>query len=113
MLLRGVAWIKRLFFMTRWDRARLAKLDSTRASMATIADLLRDISARHDAHVHAIQQAARASHSALTEASAPSSIRNVLLGQATDAAVRSKLTAEALDGAVEALERLAAALRDM
>ena len=47
---------------------RLAKLNDTRAGMAIIADMLRDVSARHDAHVHAIQQPARASHGALTEA---------------------------------------------
>ena len=63
---------------------------------------------RHDAHLHAIQQAARTSHGVLTEAGDANSIRNIFLTQATDAAVRSKQTAETLDGAVEALERLAA-----
>lgn len=97
--------------MTRQDRTRLAQLDATRVGMAIIADLLRDISARQDAHAHAIRQAARASRHALTRAGASDSIQNVLLRQATDAAVRSKQTAEALDNATEALERLAAALR--
>lgn len=112
MLLPGVSWLKRLLPMTRRDRARLAKLDSTRAGMAIIADLLADLSARQDAHAHAIQRAARASRGALMEAGASNSIQNVFLTQATDAAVRSKRTAKALDGAAEALERLAAALRD-
>jgi len=112
MSLLGFAWLKRLLPMTPRDRARLDKLDSTRAGMATIADLLRDLSARQDAHAHAIQQAARASRGALTEASAPDSIQNTFLTHATDATVRSKRTAEALDNAVEALERLTAALRD-
>ena len=112
MLLRGVAWLKHLLPMTRRDRARLGNLDATRAGMAIVADLIRDVAARQDAHAHAIQQAARASHGALTEAGDPNSIRNIFLAQATDAAVRSKQTAEALDNAVEALERLAAALRD-
>ncbi len=98
--------------MSRRDRARLTQLDNTQAGMAIIAETLRDISARHDAYVHAIHRAARTSRGALTEDGASYSIRNVLLGQVTDAAVRSRRTAEALDGAVEALERLAAALRD-
>ena len=112
MLLRGVARLRRILPMGRRDRARLAQLDQTRAGMAIVADLIRDVAARQDAHAHAIQQAARASHGALTEAGDPNSIRNIFLAQATDAAVRSKQTAEALDNAVEALERLAAALRD-
>ena len=112
MPVRGVSWLKSRLPTSRRDRARLAQLDSTRAGMAMIACTLRDLSARHDAHAHAIQRAARASRGALTEAGAANSIRNVFLGQATDAAVRSKQTAEALDGAVDALERMAAALRD-
>lgn len=112
MVLRGFARLKRILPITLREWARLAKLDNTRAGMATIADLLRDLSARQDAHAHAIQQAARASRGALTEAGAVDSMRNVFLAQATDVVVRSKQTAEALDGAVEALERLAAALRD-
>ena len=91
---------------------QLGKFDGTRAGMATIADVLHYLSARHDTRVHAIQQPAHASRGALTEAGDANSIRNIFLGQATDAAVRSKRTAEALDGAVEALERLAAGLRD-
>ena len=90
----------------------MAKLDSTRAGMAAISDMLHDLSARYDAHTHAIQQAARASRGALTEAGTLDSIRNVFLTQATDAAVRSRQTAETLDVAVEALERLAASLRE-
>ena len=80
--------------------------------MLVIADLLRDFSARQDAYAHAIQQAARASRGALTEAGSVDSIRDVFLTHATDAVVRSKQTAETLDGAVEALERLAASLRE-
>lgn len=109
---RRVPWLKHLLPMTRRDRARLEKLDVTRAGMAIIADLLRELSARQDAHAHPIQRSARASRGALTEAGASDSIQNVFLTQATDAAVRSKRTAEALDDAIEALERLAAALRD-
>ena len=118
MLLTRFALLKRLLPMSRRERARLAvalqlaQIDRTCAGMAAIADVLRDLSARHDAPVHAIQQTARASRGALTEAGDANSIRNVFLGQATDAAVRSKRTAESLDAAVEALERLAAGLRD-
>lgn len=105
---RGFAWFKRLLPMTRRNRVRLAQLDHTRAGMVMIAGLLRDLSARHDAHAHAIQRAARASRGALTEAGCANSIRSVFLGQTTDAALRSRQMAEALDGAVEALERRAA-----
>lgn len=87
-------------------------LDNTRGGVATIAELLRDLSARQDAHAHAIQQAARASRGALAEARAGDPILNVFLTHATDAVVRSKQTAEALDKAVDALELLGAALRD-
>lgn len=81
--------------------------------MATVADLIRDVAARQDAHAHAIQQAARASRGALTETGAANLLRDAFLTQAIDAVVRSKRTAEALDKAVEALELLAASLRDV
>lgn len=113
MLPRRVPWLKRFLPMSRRDRARLAKLDSTRAGMAIVADLIRDVATRQDAHAHAIQQAARVSRGILMEASDPDSVRNVFLAQATGAAVRSRQTAEALGNAVEALERLAAALQDV
>lgn len=112
MSLRRDSWLKHLLPMSRQDRVRLAQLDKTRTGMVIIADMLRDLSVRHDAHVHAIQQAARASGGALTEAGTLNSVKSVFLAQATDAVVRSKRTAESLDNAVEALERLAAGLRD-
>jgi len=111
MTARRLSWLQLFLPMSRRDRARLAMLDNTRRGMATIADLLRDLSARQDAHAHAIQQAARANRGALAEAGAGNSIRDVFLTHATDAVVRSKQTAEALDKAVEALELLGAALR--
>lgn len=113
MLLPGFAWLKRLLPISRWERARLAHLDHTRASMAMIADALRDLSAQHDTHHHAIQQAIRASRWTLMEACLPNSIQNTFLTQVTDAAVRSRQTAKALDSAVEGLERLAVGLRGM
>ena len=97
--------------MTRRERTLAAKLDRTRAGMTIVAELIRDVAARQDAHAHAVQQAARASRGALMEAGDPDSLWNVLLDQAADAVVRSRRTAEALDTAVEALERLGAALR--
>ena len=112
MLGARFSWLACFLPMSRRDRARLAKLDSTRTGMAIVADLIRDVAMRQDAHAHAIQQAARASRGRLMEARDPDSIRNIFLAQATDAAVRSRQTAEALDNAVEALERLVAGLRD-
>lgn len=111
MLLRGVAWLKPLLPMTRQERARLAKLDATRDGMAIIADVLRDLSARQDAHAHTIQQAARASRGALTEAPA-GTVRDMMLSHAADALARSQANAEALDRVTEAVELLAAGLRD-
>lgn len=113
MIAHRLPWLKLLLPMSRRDRARLTMLDNTREGMATIAELLRDLSARQDAHAHVVQQAARASRGALAEAGAGASIRNVFLTHATDAVVRSKQTAEALDKAVDALELLAASLRDV
>ena len=78
--------------------------------MAIVAEMLRRISAKQDAYAHAIQQAARASRSALIEAGPSNSIRNVFPTQTTDAAVRLRQTAETLDSAVEALELMAAGL---
>ena len=72
-----VPWFKRLLPMSRRDRARVAQLDHTRAGMVIVADVLRDLSAQHDAHVHAIHQAARSSRGALTEAGAVNSISGV------------------------------------
>ena len=113
MIAHQLPWLKLLLPMSRRDRARLAMLDNTRRGMATVAELLRDLSARQDAHAHAVQQSARASRGALAEAGAGASIRNVFLTHATDAVVRSKQTAEALDKATEALELLGASLRDV
>jgi cellobiose-specific phosphotransferase system component IIA len=91
---------------------RLAKLDEMPADLAAIADRVRDISSAHDAHTHLIWKTARANRGAMTETRDADSVQSVLLTQATDAVVRSKATAEALDDAVEVLERLAASLRD-
>lgn len=111
MSLSGFAWLKHLLPMTRQDRARLAKLDSTRAGMAIVANMLRDLSARQDAYAHAIQQAARASRGALTEAPA-GTVQDLMLTCAADALVQSQANAEALDRVTEAVELLAAGLRD-
>ena len=97
--------------MSRWNQARLAKLDGMRAELAAVADRVRDVASRHDAHAHLVRQAARASRGATTETRAVNSTKNTVLAQAADAVVRSKQTAAALDGVVETLERLAASLR--
>lgn len=97
--------------MTRRERALAAKLDAARASMAIIADMLRGIAARQDEHAHRDGKAARASGGTLTEAASLSPARNMLLACTADTVARSKATAADLDRAVEALERLAAALR--
>lgn len=112
MLLRGFAWFERLLPIMRRDRVRLAQLDRLRSDLTAIADRARGIASWHDAHAHQVRKAARASRGAMTETRAFDSTQNLMLGQAADAVVRSKETAKALDDVVEALERVAASLRD-
>jgi hypothetical protein len=113
MFLRGFGRLRRFLSMGRRERALLAKLDATRAGMATVADVVRDLSARQDAYAHFIHTTARASRGAMTETATVGSVQNALLTHAADALARSKATAEALDRVTDALERLGAALRDV
>ena len=108
MLLRRVAWLKHLWPMTRRERALAARLDASRAGMAVIAHMLREISTRHDQHAHLVSKVARASRGALTETATLSSVQDLMLAYTADVLARSKQTATDLDDAVEALERLAA-----
>ena len=108
---RGFAWLKHLLPMTRLDRARLARLDDVCADLAAVADCVRDLSAKQDAHAHLIEKVVRASRGAFTETIATDSVQNVMLAQAADTLARSKETAGDLDRVTEALERLAAELR--
>ncbi len=81
----------------------MAKLEDTRAGIAAIADLLRTFSALEDKRAHLTLKAARERHSAAC----------VETAHIDDAVARSKGTAEAPDRITEALERLAASLRDV
>ena len=102
--------------MTRRDRALVAKLHDTRASLAAIAAGVRTFSALEDARTHLLVKAARERRSGTAESSICDPELTAFQGVATaniDGAVtQSKRTAEVLDRVTEALERLAASLRD-
>lgn len=94
-------------------QARAAKLAAAQSWLATIADATRKLSSAEDAHAHSIRRVARASRGALTERAAASPVQAVIMNQAANALGRSVGTAEALDRVAEALELLAASLRDV
>ena len=102
--------------MTRRKRALVAKLHDTRASLAAIAAGVRTFSAVEDARTHLIAKAARERHSGTAESATcdpeltPS--QGVVTTNIGSAVAQSKRTAEVLDRITEALERLAASLRD-
>ncbi len=102
--------------MTRRERALVAKLHDTRASLAAIAAGVRTFSAVEDARTHLIVKAARERRSGTAESATVDPELTAFQGVATtsvDSAVaQSKRTAEVLDRVTEALERLAASLRD-
>ncbi len=103
MLLRGVLRARRFLPVTRRERALMAKLEDTRAGIAAIADVLCTFSALEDKRTHLTLKAARERRSEV----------GVMATHIDGAVARSKGTAEALDRVTEALERLAASLRDM
>jgi len=102
--------------MTRRERALVAKLHDTRASLAAIAAGVRTFSAVEDARTHLIVKAARERRSGTAESTTGDPELTAFQGVATtsidSAVVQSKKTAEVLDRVIEALERLAASLRD-
>jgi len=106
-------WLRRFLPITRRERARAAKLADAQSRFAAIADLVRDLSSLEDAHAHLIRRTARASRGAMTENAAADPIQDVMINYAATALARSLETAEALDRVTEALERLAASLRDV
>ena len=103
--------------MTRRERALAAKLDDTRASLAAIAAVVRNFSALEDARTHLILKAARERRSGMAESvtgdPAPPAVPGTVTTPIDSAVARSKGTAEILDRVTEALERLAASLRDI
>ncbi len=107
---------RRFLPTTRRERALAAKLDDTRTSLAAIAAVVRNLSAFEDAQAHLIVKAARERRSGTTESAArdpalmPS--QGIAATHIDSAVARSKRTAELLDRVTEALERLAASLRD-
>ncbi len=117
MIERGFLQVRRPLFMTRRERALAGKLADTRERLAAIADVLRTFSALEDAYTHATMKAARGRRGKGGEclASDPTSaaLQDVVTMHMDSAVARSKGTAEMLDRATEALERLAAALRDV
>jgi hypothetical protein len=99
--------------MTRRERALLAKLEGTRASLATIAATVRNFSAFEDARTHLITKAARERRSGVAESvTCDPAFQGIVTTHIDSTAAQSKRTAEVLDRVTEALERLAASLRD-
>jgi len=116
MVGRGLFRARRFLPTTRRERALAAKLDDAWTSLATIAAVVRNLSAFEDAQAHLIVKAARERRSGAAESAArdpaltPS--QGIAATHADSAVARSKRTAELLDRVTEALERLAASLRD-
>ena len=112
----GCVRAKRLLPMTRRERALAAKLDDARASLAAMAAVVRNFSALEDARTHLMVKAARERRSGMAEDvagdPATTAFGGVKATHIDSAAARSKVTAELLDRVTEALERLAASLRD-
>ena len=102
--------------MTRRERVLVAKLHDTRASLAAMAAVVRTFSAFEDARTHSTVKAAREHDSDITEGvthdQALTALRSSVTMHMDGAVARSKGTAEILDRVTEALERLAASLRD-
>lgn len=102
--------------MTRRERILAAKLDDTRTSLAAMATVVRTFSALEDARTHSINKAARERHSDMAEGvtrdQALTAFQRELTMDRNGAVARSKGTAELLDRVTEALERLAASLRE-
>jgi len=103
--------------MTRRERALAVKLNDTRASLAAIAAVVRDFSALEDARTHLIVKAARERRREVAKGTPCDPVLTAFQDSVTthiDSTVaRSKGTAEILDRVTEALERLAASLRDV
>ncbi len=115
MIGRGLVRARRFLPTTRRERALAAKLDHTRASLAAIAAVVRNLSAFEDAQAHLIVKAARERRSGAEGAArgpALASSQGIAATHVDSAVARSKRTAELLDRVTEALERLAASLRD-
>ncbi len=101
MIDRISSWLATFLPTTRRERALIAKLDSTRASLANIAGVLRAFSALEDKRTHVTLKAARERRGE----------GGIVSTHIDDAVARSKGRAELLDRVTEALERLAASLR--
>ena len=102
--------------MTRRNRALVAKLHDTRASLAAIAAGVRTFAALEDARTHLIVKAARERHSgttgSVTRDPERAAFQDIGTTNVDSAVAHSRRTAEVLDRVTEALERLAASLRD-
>lgn len=102
--------------MTRRNRALVAKLHDTRASLAAIAAGVRTFAAIEDARTHLIVKAARERHSGMTGSVTRdpewAAFQDIGTTNVDSAVAHSRRTAEVLDRVTEALERLAASLQD-
>ena len=116
MIGRGLFRARRSPPLTRRERALAAKLNDARTNLAAIAAVVRNLSAFEDAQAHLLVKAAGERRSGMADGAA----RDPALAPSQDTAAthidsavaRSKRTAELLDRVTEALERLAASLRD-
>ena len=114
----GVRFLRarQLLPTTRRERALVAKLHDTRASLAAIAAGVRTFSAVEDARTHLMVKAARERRSGTAESATCdpelAASQGVVTTNIDGAVAQSKRTAEVLDRVTEALERLAASLRD-
>ncbi len=113
MMGRGFIRASRFLPTTRRERALAAKLDHTRVSLAAMAEVVRTFSALEDARAHLAVKAARERCGGVTEGVAGDpALWSTVAMDMESAAARSKGTSELLDRVTEALERLAASLRD-
>ena len=111
MIGRGFVRASRLLPTTRRERALAAKLDRTRASLAAMAEVVRTFSALEDARAHPATGAA-CKHCGGEDVAEDPALAGTVATHTDSAAAQSKRTAELLDRVTEALERLAASLRD-
>lgn len=112
MSLPRAPWWKMIVPMSRRDRARLAKLDGMRSDLTAIADMTRNLSISQDAHAHSIRKTVRERRDVKARRPDVDPIQSVVMAHAAETVAQSKRLAESLDRVTEALERMAASLRD-
>jgi len=109
-------WLEGLLPASRRERALAAKLADTRASLADVAETLRALSALENAWAHqtikAVRRGSNHAGESIARDPAASALQGTITMPASVALTRARKMAGALDQATEALERLAASLRE-